>query len=121
MKAKLWMASLAALAAAVFATGSARAALVAGWDFSQFLAPGALTIDGANGANTLAANYSALDPTGNAGAESAAYGTLFFDGTNGSTFVDPFGAGPQFIPNDGSLVSNLNAPTPNPFDSFNVL
>ncbi len=118
-------ASLLALALSAFCATSASAVTIAGWDFSQYLAPGALTTDGATGADTLAANYSNLDPTGNAGAESAAFGTMYINGLYGSSVVDPFGAAPQFIPTDISLSSNLTAPVTgpgtNPFNSYTVL
>ena len=48
--------------------GSAQAVNVAGWDFSDFAA------DGVAG-GTVDANYSSFDATGNAGSESATYGT----------------------------------------------
>jgi hypothetical protein len=48
----------------------------AGWDFSQFAVPGALT----GGSNPLPANYSAQDPNG-AGAGAAAFGSLSWSGT----------------------------------------
>jgi hypothetical protein len=83
--------------------------MVAGWDFSQYLAPAALTIDGAEGTNVLSANYSDLDPTG-LGPESAAFGTMFINGQYGSSFVDPFGAAPAFIPTDINLAANVEAP-----------
>src|SRR5262245_55776567 len=110
MKKRLLTSALAALGISVLIAGSANASMVAGWDFSQYLAPGALTIDGATGTNVLSANYSNLDPTAGAGAESAAFGTMFINGSFGSTNVDPTSATPPFWPNDGSLVSNLNAP-----------
>lgn len=125
MKSKL----LACTIAAAFATtvaGSAQALMVAGWDFSQYLGDGILSVDGAEGANTLAANYSNLDPTFNAGAESAAFGMMFIDGQFGSTNVDPFSAGlPEFVPTANSLTSNLDGPVQgagdNPFDSDTIL
>jgi hypothetical protein len=121
MKRRLLISSLAALGISVLTAGAAHATMVAGWDFSQYLGPAVLTIDGATGANVLSANYSNLDPTSGAGAESAAYGTMFIDGTHGSTNIDPLGATPPFWPNDGSLVSNLNAPGIPAFDSFAIL
>jgi len=51
-----------------FLAGGAQAVNVAGWDFSGFAR------DGVAG-GTVDANYSSFDPTGNAGAESATYGT----------------------------------------------
>lgn len=115
--------SLLSLAASALLAGAAHSSTIAGWGFSQYLGDGLLTIDGASGANTLAANYSALDPTAGVGAESAAYGTMFIDGSFGSSSVDPF-ASPQFLPTaaaGGSLNANLGAPGLNPFDSFTIL
>src|SRR5258706_12292399 len=83
MKLKLrLMTTLIALSA--LAAGSALAAqgnIVAGWDFSQFGGTGSL----APLSNAVSANYSDFDPTFNAGSGSASHGTLFFDGTNGSS------------------------------------
>jgi hypothetical protein len=115
-------ASIASLAASLALP--ARAEMVAGWDFSQYLAAGFLTLDpgAATYVNTLDANYSDFDPTFNAGAESAAFGTMRMDGSAGSTTVDPNpGSNPVFVPTDFSLVSNLDAPVVNPFDSFQLL
>jgi len=119
MKAKLFLATLASLTLA----GSAQAILVAGWDFSQYAGPGFLSIDGASNTATLAANYSELDPTFNAGAESAAYGTMYADGTFGSTDITPTldSFAEPIQPYTGSLVSNINKPFPIPFDSHTVL
>jgi hypothetical protein len=117
-----WIASLAASAVA----GSAQATMIAGWDFSQYFGDGLLSVDGATFTDTLDANYSDLDPTNNAGAESAAFGTLYLNGQFGSTAV-PVGSGTeQILPADlpGSLVSNLNAPlggAGQPFDSLTIL
>lgn len=73
----------ALLALSVLSAGSAGAAgIVAGWDFSQYR--GSNSLDPI-GASTLPANYSDSDPTFNAGSGSAAFGTLFFNGTNGSS------------------------------------
>lgn len=121
----LVMTSALGVAASFLAAASAQATMVAGWDFSQYLGDGALTIDGASGANTLLANYSNLDPTGNAGAESAAFGEMYMNGSSGSSNVDPFAATPAFVPTAGSLSSNINAPVVggglNPFDSLTIL
>jgi len=124
MKRKLLVSLAAAFATSV--AGSAQALMVAGWDFSQYLGDGILSVDGAEGANTLASNYSNLDPTFNAGAESAAFGAMFINGQFGSTNVDPFDPNlPQFVPTANSLVSNLNGPVQgagdNPFDSDTIL
>jgi hypothetical protein len=72
----------------------------------------------------LDANYSDLDPTFNAGAESAAFGTMYVDGSFGSTSVPVESSTAQFFPTasaPGSLSSNLFAPVVNPFDSFTIL
>lgn len=126
MKMRSLTTSLISLAASALLAGSAQALTIAGWDFSQYLGSGLLTTDGATGADTLSANYSNLDPTSSAGAESAAYGTMFINGLHGSTAVDPFGATPQIVPVAGSLASNLNAPVGGapgavPFDTLSVL
>jgi hypothetical protein len=118
----------ASLALSACLAAGARAELIAGWDFSQFFAPGALSIDGATGVDTLTANYSNLDPTFSAGAESAAFGTCYFDGQFGASSVDPLDPAAPFVPTasaPGSLESNLDAPVRGfgdvPFDSFTVL
>src|SRR5262245_36101760 len=107
MKMRLLQSSVMALAISMLSVGPAHAISIAGWDFSQYLGAGFLTTDGSTGADTLTANYSALDPSG-AGPESAAYGTMFINGSFGSTAVDPFGATPQILPVAGSLLSNIN-------------
>lgn len=92
MKTKLIaIASAAALSAAAW---SAQAdTLVAGWDFSQYAGDGIL-----GGVNAVSANYSDLDPTRRAGAESAAFGTAHFDGTftSSNTTTD-------FLPTSGVM------------------
>jgi hypothetical protein len=112
MKARLLAIASTILSIAVSASiaGSAQAYLVAGWDFSQYFNDGLLSIDGATYQNTLSANYSDLDPTFGAGAESAAFGTLYFNGSFGSTSVSPTGnLTEEFLPTAGSLTSNLDA------------
>jgi len=122
MKTKAILSSLASLALSVLVAGSARATMIAGWDFSQYAFDGAISIDGGTLTDTLAANYSNLDPTFGAGSQSAAFGTMYLDGSFGSSttpldFTDPF------VPTTGSLVSNLNGGVPLsvPFDSHSVL
>lgn len=117
---------LAIASVLILAPAPARAFLVAGWDFSQYLGDGILSVDGETYVLTLPANYSSLDPTFNAGVESAAYGTMYIDGSNGSSSVDPEDpALPAFAPTAGSLVSNLDAPVfapgDNAFDSDTIL
>jgi hypothetical protein len=112
----------AATAVILGLAASADAAVIAGWDFSQYESGGgALATDGNSSlANTLSANYSNLDPTFNAGTESAQYGQMYVNGQFGSSNVTSVFGG-SLLPIAGSLSSNLNAITPNPFNSFTVL
>jgi len=64
---------------------SAATTFIAGWDFSQYLAPGTPTIDGSTTATQVPSNYSDFDPTFGAGSQSAPWGTMYIDGSNGST------------------------------------
>jgi hypothetical protein len=122
--------AITALAVSPSGAGSAQAAMIGGWDFSQWAGDGALITDGTTFAlvDTLDANYSSLDPSDGAGAESAAFGTLYFNGQFGSTDVDETAFPPVFAPSAAapdSLSSNLNAPVagggPVPFDSHTIL
>src|SRR5258706_9280827 len=83
-----------ALSALLAGPGQAVVTVAAGWDFSQYQGAGSL----APFSNTLPANYSDSDPTFNAGNGSAAFGTLYFDGSNGSsnTVTD-------FLPTAGAM------------------
>src|SRR5262245_46840268 len=103
----------------------AQSSMVAGWDFSQYFGDGFMSIDGGNSfTNTLSANYSDLDPTFGAGFESQAFGTMFVDGSFGSTNVAAGSGTEEFLPSataPGSLVSNLGAPGTVDFDAFSVL
>lgn len=116
-----------AIASAIVAMAvSAQGATIAGWDFSQWAGAGILSTNGQVATNRLSANYSSLDPTGNAGTESAAFGTLYFDGQFGSSNVTAIGDGSEvFTPAADSLDSNLDAPVVtfgnNPFDSHGIL
>jgi hypothetical protein len=127
MKTKHLFTAIGALALSVALSAPAHAAMIAGWDFSQYFASGELSIDAATYTNVLSANYSNLDPTFGAGAESSAFGTLYYNGQFGSTDVDPSSASAALTPLSGSLASNINAPVPPtgtgsvPFDSFTVL
>ena len=76
MRAKL----LIGLIASAFLAAPAGASGIAGWDFSQYFGDGILSTDGTTFTNTLPANYSNLDPSFNAGAGSAAFGTMFMNG-----------------------------------------
>jgi hypothetical protein len=117
--------AISSLALSAAIADTAHAFVAAGWDFSQYLGDGLLTIDGENGATTLAANYSNLDPTFNAGAESAAFGTMFINGQFGSSSVDPLGSQLEFVPSADPVQSNLDAPVQQPgdiaFNAFEVL
>lgn len=126
MKTKALFSLLGAFAASAMLSVPATAAMIAGWDFSQYAGDGLLSIDGATATTTLDANYSNLDPTFGAGAESATFGTMYINGQYGSTAVDvTFGNTEEFLPTAGSLASNLNAPVTAPgrvpFDSLTVL
>jgi hypothetical protein len=120
---------LVAWLASVAIAGSAQAAsIVAGWDFSQYWADGTLYTDGSFvNQDTLDANYSDFDPSFGAGAESVAFGALYFNGAHGSTNVDENAFPPAFTPTTGSLASNLGAPlngipaTDVAFDAHTVL
>jgi hypothetical protein len=125
MKKKLLTTALGTFALSVAITGSAQAAMIAGWDFSQYFGSGLLSVDGETFTNVLDANYSNLDATFGAGPDSATFGKLYFDGSFGSTDVDPESATSQVVPASLSLASNINAPVagggPVPFDSNTVL
>jgi hypothetical protein len=99
-----------------FNVGQSQAALVAGWDFSQFAASGANSTDGATFTGAISANYSdSYTPSPDAAA--AAQGTLFYDGTNGSTLTDftTFGT-PTVGPTSGGLGSvQVQTADANPF------
>jgi hypothetical protein len=89
--------------------GTASADLIAGWDFSQYRADNTLD-SGAGPADTLPANYSALDPTRGAGVESAAFGTLFMNGANGSTNVTEAAANPEVVARAHPTEANRETP-----------
>jgi hypothetical protein len=124
MNATLRLASMALALCAL--AGSANAVMIAGWDFSQYAVDGFVTTDGENLTDTLPANYSSLDPTFGAGAESAAFGRLYLNGQFGSD-ATPLDFTDSLVPsaaNPGSLASNLLGPVASggvPFDTFNVL
>lgn len=109
----------------VFAT-PARAELVAGWDFSQYLGDGLLSIDGVSYTETLGANYSNLVPSG-LGPDAADFGTMYLNGQFGSTAVGAGSGSEPILPSAvvGSLASNLDAPVQgsflDPFDAFTLL
>lgn len=103
MKVKLLLATVASVALA----GPTNAALIGGWDFSQYAVAGFLTLDGATVQNTLQSNHSDLDPSNRSGLESNLYGTMHLDGLHGS-FNTPLDFADPFQPFEGSLTSNVN-------------
>ena len=128
MKTRFFTKALGTLALSVAIGGSAQAGpiMVAGWDFSQYFGDGVLSTNGADYTNSLAANYSNLDPTFGAGSASAAYGTFFYNGLHGSTNVDPASLTAPITPIAPSLTTNTNAPLTGaaglvPFDTPSVL
>lgn len=98
------------------AAGDTHARMIAGWDFSQYLAAGILSVDGTTAAEVLAANYSNLLPETTAppfalGPNAAPFGTLYYNGQFGSSDFDiDFTGTEPFVPAAGTLVSNLDAP-----------
>lgn len=96
--------------------------LIAGWDFSQYQGDGFLSIDGVGFTDTLDANYSSLDPTFGAGIESAAFGTMYMDGSFGSTAV-PVGTGTEAftVTQQPGQLPTSNCAALNPCENFGVL
>lgn len=123
--------AIAAALGAITLGGSARATMVAGWDFSQYLGDGTYVVDDGSVfefVDTLGANYSSLAPNG-LGPAAGAYGTMYVGGQFGSTNQQVGSGAETFLPSaalpGGSLASNLNAPVTdgflNPFDTFTNL
>jgi len=118
---------IALIAASVLTiAGLAQAETIAGWDFSQYAASGSFAKDTTLvPSDTLEANYSNRIAAPGAGPTAASFGTLYLNGTFGSTDVDETSQTPALVPTQsapGSLTSNLNAPTSgglgyDPFDS----
>jgi len=113
--------------------GAANADLIAGWDFSQYRADGSLD-DGGGPTDTLPANYSSLDATlgagGTAPGDSADFGTMFMNGTLGSTDVAEAAAAPEVVPHAHDTqagkagpytVSSTRVQPIRGFDAFSVL
>jgi hypothetical protein len=116
MRAHFRAAAIVAFAAALFSAGSAQAAFIAGWDFSQYAGAGSLIVDSPNGevaVDTLKANYSDYDATFGAGGDSQPFGTMWVNGSNGSSNLDELAAIPIFRPTTGSLTSNATLPGSN--------
>jgi hypothetical protein len=111
------------LAALIGSAGWAQAqqVMVAGWDFAQYAGANFNVVTNTPVfVNTLSATYSDYDPTLGAGAESAAFGTMYWDGSFGSTSgvaSNPADA----VPYSGSLSNNLFPGTGLAFDAHTVL
>lgn len=89
-------------------TTAANAEMIAGWDFSQYMGPGFNSTDNASlNADTLISNYSDLDANG-VGTDSG-YGTMYVDGSYGSTDIVLDGTNDEIMPSTGSLLSNSDA------------
>lgn len=129
-----WMRIAAIVSLSASLAGTAAADLIAGWDFSQYRVDGSLDA-GAGPVDTLPANYSSLDATFGAGGtgpgNSGAFGTLYMDGSNGSTDVteNAPSPGPEVVAHANNVTANRLAPLDfsssggpvNVFDAFNVL
>src|SRR5262245_26101390 len=113
MRTRPLIASIAAIAA--WLAGSAQAETIAGWDFSQYMGDGSFVKDlSLVPSNTLEANYSHRAAAPGAGPGAGIFGTAYFDGSFGSTSVNPNAISPALVPTaalrNGSLQSNLRAP-----------
>jgi PEP-CTERM motif len=113
MRNQLRAVAIALVATSLFGVGSARAAsFISGWDFTQYFGDGGLYIDGNfTTTDTLKANYSDFDSSFGAGGASQPFGTMYINGANGSTAVDPDAS--IFLPVTGSLTPNLLTPGAN--------
>lgn len=129
MNTKALFASLSIVVSAALAC-PAQAAMVAGWDFSQYFTDGLLSTGDETLTDTLPANASNFDPTFGVGSASSNYGTMYINGQFGSTDSPLDLETDPFVPSaaaGGSLVSNINAPvfaanpTSIPFDQCAVL
>jgi hypothetical protein len=125
MRTELQVAAIAVFAAALFVAGSAQAAFIAGWDFSQYAGGGGLQVsedidENPINSDTLKSNYSDYDPTFGAGGDSQDYGTMYINGMNGSTDVDENALVPVFRATSGSLGQNLTTPGANEVPSGDV-
>lgn len=100
--------TLALATSAIAITGaSAQTSLVAGWDFSQYAGDGLSSVtNDFTPVNTLSANYSSFDPTFGAGAESANFGMLYYDGSFGSNTQNTDFITDTIVPTSGNLTTN---------------
>ena len=110
--------------------GLAQAETIAGWDFSQYAASCSFAKDTTLvPSDTLEANYSNRIAAPGVGPTAASFGTLYLNGSFGSTNVDETSQNPALVPTQsapGSLASNLSAPTSggpgyDPFDAQSSL
>lgn len=118
--------SLYALAVLGCATVSLSGQMAAGWDFSQFTIGGFNSIGDTldtggdfSQAGALSANYTEfLGGLAAQGPNAAPFGTLYYDGTNGSTDAGPLDitGGDTIAPLAGTIAAGQNQADP-PFDS----
>lgn len=104
--------------AALSALSSANADLVAGWDFSQFVGSGFNSTTGIDfvGEGNAQANYSDFN-TPSPDVASSVYGSIFYDGSNGSTDAAN-GFSFQAAPVTGNLTSIVSQTADaNPFNN----
>jgi len=112
MRTQLRVTAITSLVISLFAVGSAQAAMIAGWDFTQYFSAGSLTVDDDDNftdKDTLRSNYSDFDATFGAGGASQPYGTMYINGTKGSTAA----TSAAIAPTTGSLTPNLTTPGDN--------
>lgn len=106
-----YLAVVSTVAALALGAGVAQGRTIAGWDFSQYRGAGSMTVDNSTFVDTLSANYSAEDGSFGAGSGAAAFGTLYMNGTGGSSNITPgFGTG-DVQPVAADVTANINAPT----------
>lgn len=126
---------LTVLAAVIFAASSAQGTMVAGWDFSYldpgaagfpFIPAGGVVPAPGDFSGAYPANWSDLDAAGapQLGVNnSQAFGTVFWNGTNGSTNEIPTGAGDILFTStpSTSLLSNRLRPAGGDMDASSSL
>lgn len=114
--------TVTAVLASAFSAQAVGKVMIAGWDFAQYAGVNFNVISNSGEfINILPATYSEFDPTFGAGAEAGAFGTMYWDGSFGSTngkATNPADA----IPFSLSLTNNLS-PSANivSFDAHSVI
>ena len=94
MRTQLRAAAIAMVAASLFAVGSAQAAFIAGWDFTQYAGAGSVAISEdpdhvrADHPRHAEGELLGLRRELRRGGASQPFGTMWMNGTNGSTNVD---------------------------------